>query len=191
MDMKSDILGAHRWYGWGRLAVATVSTSLFIVGLGFVVLGLTFLPVVGLVMGLACIAFAAALWAIGGESNISVLAGTSVRGETVSGKVIPLAILSMSKERGDLGDFDATSIDVDTIRIGPKNSEPLRQSAEGILEPVQIRDVDADGDSDLVVHFSADEAGVSPDTKVVCFTGRTKKGMPIQGCGHLDLRRAA
>jgi len=189
--MRSDTLAANKWYRWGRLTAATVSTSLFIVGLGFMILGLTFLPIVGLVMGLVCIAFAAALWAIGGESNISVLAGTSVGGERVAGKVIPLAILSMSKEGGDPGDFDATTVDVDTIRIGPKNIEPLRHPAEGISEPVQIRDVDADGNTDLVVHFSADEAGVSPDTKVVCFTGRTKKGAPVQGCGHLDLKRAA
>ena len=189
--MAGDILAADRWSGWGKLAAARASTSLFIVGLGFVVLGLTFIPIVGLIVGVTCIAFAAALWAVGGETNISVLAGNFVEGDKVAGGVIPLAILSMSKEKGDVGDFDATTIDVDTMRIGPRETVPLRHPAEGGFEAVQVRDVNADGDRDLVVHFSADEAGVTPDTKVICFTGRTKGGAPIQGCGHLDLRKAA
>lgn len=189
--MRSNTVAVDTQHRWDALGRTIASTSFFIIGMSFIVLGLTLLPVFGLFMGLACFSLAWSLWTTGRMIDALVLIGSSVRSKITGGKIIPLAILSMSKEKGDFFDFDAATVDVDTIRIGPNSIEPLRGPVEGILKPVGMQDVDADGKSDLVVYFPADQAGLTPNMKVVCFTGQTKTGTLVRGCGPLKLNEAA
>jgi hypothetical protein len=189
--MRSNTVAVDTQHRWDTLGRIIAGTSFFIIGMSFIILGLTLLPIFGIFMGLACFSLAWSLWTTGRIVNTLVLIGSSVRSKITGGRFIPLAILSLSKEKGDSYDFDATTVDVDTIRIGPNSIEPLRGPVEGVLEPVGMRDVDADGQNDLVVHFPADQAGVTPNMKVVCFTGQTKNGTLVRGCGPLKLNEAA
>lgn len=79
--------------------------------------------------------------------------------------VIPVAILTTP-------DFDATTVDAETVRFGPDEAGAVHWALE---------DVDGDGDTDMVLHFKTQETGFAPGHTSATLTGFTNTGQPIVG----------
>jgi YVTN family beta-propeller protein len=81
--------------------------------------------------------------------------------------VIPVAILTTST-------FDATTVDPTTVRFGPTGTETT---------PVQsaLKDVDGDGDTDMILHFVTQKTGLQCGDTSASLTGETLDGQMIQG----------
>ena len=82
--------------------------------------------------------------------------------------VIPVAILTTE-------DFDATTVDADTVRFGPAGAAKAHKQAH-------VRDADHDGDLDLVLHFPTQDTGIAEGDTEACLTGQTHGGVRIMGC---------
>jgi len=80
-----------------------------------------------------------------------------------SNGVIPVAILTAN-------DFDATTVNPDTVRFG--QASPVHHA---------IKDVDGDGDNDMILHFRTQETGIEPGDTEVTLTGQTTGGIEIIG----------
>ena len=87
--------------------------------------------------------------------------------------VIPVAILTTDQ-------FDATSIDVSSLRFGGTGQEaaPVRAVFD---------DVDNDGDTDLVVFFRNQDIGVDCETMFTYLTGVTVMGTEIAGTDSVNM----
>ena len=82
-----------------------------------------------------------------------------------SGGMLPVGILTTDA-------FDATTIAVATIRLGPKDAAPVR---------VNKADVDRDGDIDLQMFFAVQELGVACGDKTLVLRARTTGGQEVEG----------
>jgi len=87
--------------------------------------------------------------------------------------VIPVAILTTE-------DFDATTVDADTVRFGPNEAEKVHKRAH-------VQDADGDGDLDMVLHFKTQDTGIAPGDTEACLTGQTYDGLPIVGCDSVRI----
>jgi len=87
--------------------------------------------------------------------------------------VIPVAILTSDE-------FDATTVDPHTVRFGPEGA-PVDTIGGGKLKAA-IKDVDHDGESDLIMHFRTQETDIQPGDTEACLEGSTYDGIPIWGC---------
>jgi hypothetical protein len=67
--------------------------------------------------------------------------------------VLPVAILSTQRAKGELEDLDARLVDVATILFGDA------RSGYGRVAPIRsaVEDVDGDGDLDLILHFDMEQ----------------------------------
>lgn len=171
-----------------------IRTALLVAAFPFFLLGITWLPVVGLLIGFALAAIALSPWHEGPLCAIKVVIGgakapgTDVYDGKESG-LVPVAILTTSKAKGDGIDFDAIKVDVDSVRLGPKALRPVHNpSAPAGAGPIK-EDVDGDGATDLIFYFSADDIGLSEQGQPVCITGETTTGEAFRGCS--ELRAAA
>jgi hypothetical protein len=79
--------------------------------------------------------------------------------------VTPVAILTTSS-------FNASTVDGSTVRFGPNQVLALRWA---------IEDVDRDGDSDMILHFSTSDLGLTISSIDAVLTGQTLSGQNIQG----------
>ncbi len=77
--------------------------------------------------------------------------------------VVPLVIYTTEA-------FDATTVDIETIKLGPAEAAPARFVFE---------DVDLDGDMDLVLHFRTQELGLSAEDTEITLTGMNVAGTPF------------
>ena len=86
--------------------------------------------------------------------------------------VIPVAILTT-------GTFDATTVDSTTVRFGATGTEaaPVHSALE---------DVDGDGDTDLILHFNTQDAGIQCGDTSASLTGETFSGQAIQGADSVN-----
>jgi probable HAF family extracellular repeat protein len=82
--------------------------------------------------------------------------------------VIPVAILTTE-------DFDALTVDADSVLFGPDEAEKRHKQAH-------VEDVDGDGDLDLLLHFRTQETGIALGDTEACVIGQTYDGVPIMGC---------
>lgn len=91
-----------------------------------------------------------------------------------SQELIPVAILSD-------GSFDATTIDVSTLRLAGAAVETAGKSGEFICHR---QDVNHDGLTDLVCDFRAAQLSVPTGDSIAILEGQTLNGVPIRGlCG--------
>jgi len=89
-----------------------------------------------------------------------------------SGQKIPVAILSTDT-------FIATQVDWDTVLFGP--NEATKSHAMG-----HIKDVDEDGDMDLLLHFNTQDTGISCGDTEATLTGETFGGQAISGADAIE-----
>jgi hypothetical protein len=82
--------------------------------------------------------------------------------------VIPVTILTSE-------DFDALTVDEDSVLFGPAEAEKRHRQAH-------VADVDSDGDLDLLLHFRTQETGIALGDTEACVIGQTYDGVPIEGC---------
>ncbi len=87
--------------------------------------------------------------------------------------VIPVAVLTSS-------DFDATTLDVASLRFGPGNAT----EAHGKGHP---EDVDHDGDIDLMLHFDTQATGLTKSDGSGTLVGTTLSGIPVSGSDVLNV----
>ena len=67
-------------------------------------------------------------------------------------------------------DFDATSVDVATVQLGPGTAQPVHSALD---------DVDSDTDWDLILHFRTQDTGIACGDTDVTLTGKTLDGVPF------------
>jgi len=91
-----------------------------------------------------------------------------------STEIIPVAILTTSRAKGELVDSDATRVDPLSVRFGPS----LAPEAHG---EGHIEDVDGDGDLDLLLHFRTSDIGIQCGDTEVRLNGVTFARHHIQG----------
>lgn len=85
---------------------------------------------------------------------------------------VPVAILTTP-------DFDAAMVDVSTVRFGPANAP--------VWGNTQFKDVDKDGDTDLLVHFRARDTGIACGATSATLTGETMGGQPFSGSDSVNV----
>jgi len=96
-----------------------------------------------------------------------------------SRKLVRVAILTTSVARGDSLDFDAATVAPRSVRFG-------RGGAREAKTRVRMRDVDRDGDRDLILHFRIDESGIELGDAEACLEGLTADGSPFEGCDRVS-----
>jgi len=90
--------------------------------------------------------------------------------------IIPVAVLTTP-------DFDATTVDHTTIRFGPNEASEAHANRHGILR--HEKDVDGDGDLDLLFHFRLAETGIQCGDSKVTLTGETFEGREFIGADKI------
>jgi hypothetical protein len=109
------------------------------------------------------------------EVSIDVKPDSDVNPVNPSSKgVIPVAILTTSTAGGDSLDFDATNVDPGTVEFGP-------DGAAMDCKKAHLKDVDDDGDTDLLLHFRCEDTGIADGDTEVSLTGTTYGGREIEG----------
>jgi len=79
--------------------------------------------------------------------------------------VIPVAILTTA-------DFDASTVDADTVLFGPAGAQ---------AEHWAVEDVDGDGDEDMILHFRTEDTGIMAGDTEAELVGQTLEGRDIHG----------
>lgn len=167
--------------GW----VLVRSVLLGAVGLLFVALGFSFLPIVGIIVGAAFLWFSLYPWVnLLHRHRVNVLVG-SVSDNYLEEKRISVAILSATKER-DGFDFDPMSIDPLTVRVGPGKTGPVDDLSDPDIYARSLRDINEDGIPDLILYFSGDSAGINEKVEHVCVSAKMKNGERVLGCNAME-----
>lgn len=93
--------------------------------------------------------------------------------------VIPVVILTTP-------DFDAASVDVDSVCFGDAEDSTQRACEEAHGQG-HLEDVDGDGDLDLVLHFRTQETGIDAGDTQACLTATTVYGESIVDCDNITI----
>jgi hypothetical protein len=107
--------------------------------------------------------------------------GIDIRPKNAKNKIRPrsknavrVAIITTNTADGEPVDLDATQIDPRSIRIGPNEARVIRHHEK-------IKDVDKDGDPDLVVWFKPRKTGVQCGDTELTLTANTYAGAFFRG----------
>ncbi len=161
------------------------SVFLLVLGLGFIPLGLNFLPGIGIFIGAALIGIALFPWLkFPHRREVNVLIG-SVSDNNLQSRVLPVAILSASRER-DGFDFDPRQVNPASAVFGPLRAHPVEDMTDSQVYRRNLVDLNGDGVPDLLLYFSGDTAGISDDDGKVCLRARAWDGQRVQGCNKVD-----
>jgi T5SS/PEP-CTERM-associated repeat protein len=85
-----------------------------------------------------------------------------------------LMIKTTSVAAGDAYDFDASTVDVDSLRAGP-------DGAPNVAVVILPADYDEDGDTDYIFSFRIHETGLTCQDQMIIVTGTDLSGNPIGG----------
>jgi hypothetical protein len=88
--------------------------------------------------------------------------------------VTPVALLGSEE-------FDVTEVDMATLRFGPGQAVPAHDLTDDWPYSDPLRDVNRDGFTDLLVHFSTQESGIQCGDEEATLTGHLMDGFPIEG----------
>jgi hypothetical protein len=106
------------------------------------------------------------------DVNIDIKPGSDPNSINLKNKgVISVAILTTE-------DFDALTVDADSVVFGPNEAEKAHRWAH-------VGDVDDDGDLDLLLHFRTQETGIAPGDIEACVRGQTYDGIPFEACDEV------
>ena len=106
---------------------------------------------------------------VSADALIDIKPGSDLNSiNTNSNGLIPVAILTTD-------DFDATTVDPDSVEFGPAGASRAHRSAH-------VEDVDDDGDLDLVFHFRTQDTGIASGDVEACLAFETFDGTPFVVC---------
>ncbi len=171
-----------------KISALSLSAACLIIGLGFILLGVTLLPIIGIFMGIPFLALSSYLW---NERNyarkVAILVGYPPDGSSHYARfggrgIIPVAILSTERNKGEPFDFDARTVEIKSVKLEPGMVKPVENKGSRANGRAHFQDVDGDGDTDVVFYFSLKESGFTEDLKDICLTGETVDGEIIRGC---------
>jgi hypothetical protein len=97
-----------------------------------------------------------------------------------AGGFVAVAILTTSIAAGDAADFYALDVDPSTVMFGPAGAVIARDA--------KVKDVDGDGDDDLILHFKISDTGIACGDTEATLTGETFSGDSIEGTDSLITR---
>lgn len=125
--------------------------------------------------------------------SINVKPGSWPNATNVRAGRIPVAILTTTAgEYGTTVDFDATQVNVESLRFGPLavldaggGGTPV--GGAHLEDAVERDEVTRDGDTDMVLHFSPVESGITTATTEVCLRGTLMDGTPFQACDAIKV----
>jgi len=89
--------------------------------------------------------------------------------------VIPVAIFGSDR-------LDVADVDVTTLAFGPAEAPPALDPTNPQAPLFGHRDVDRDGEKDLVSRYRTPETGIALGDTEACLMGETLDGMPFHGC---------
>jgi hypothetical protein len=89
--------------------------------------------------------------------------------------VISVAILTTAE-------FDASEVDVESVRFGPAAAKKRRARR-------YLKDVDRDGDLDLLLHFRTAKTGIRRGDTEACLSGETLGSLPLFACDSVSTER--
>jgi hypothetical protein len=93
---------------------------------------------------------------------------------------LPVAILGSES-------FDAMNVDVTTLTFGPGAAAPSHDLTKPGAFADHLRDVNADGFTDLVSHYRTQETDISRDDAEACITGDLLDSTPFEGCDAITV----
>lgn len=99
--------------------------------------------------------------------------------------VIPVAILSTQKAKGEIADFDATTVDQRTVTFEGAHEIDIDNPQQVLTRHEE--DVDGDGDIDLVLQFRYGDTQLSCGSTVGYLAGETFDGRQIRGSGPVHM----
>ena len=93
--------------------------------------------------------------------------------------VIPVAILGSER-------FDVADVDVTTLGFGPAGASPIFDLAHPLVYWLAHRDVNHDGEMDLLSYYPTPDTGIALGDTQACLTGETVDGTPFEGCDAIE-----
>ncbi len=97
-----------------------------------------------------------------------------------AGGFLGVAILTTNIGDDDAAGFYALEVDPSTLTFGPAGA--------AITRAAKVKDVDRDGDDDLILHFKISETGIVCGDTEAMLTGETFSGVAIEGTDALITR---
>ena len=165
--------------------VLITSVLLCVLGLLFIDLGLSWLPIIGIFLGVGFLWAGLHPWLnFLHRRSVYVLAG-SISDNHLEDKRIVVAILSASKER-DGFEFNPAELDPQSVRIGAGNASSVYDLTDPQTYGRSLVDINEDGIPDLVLHFSADCARIDEKISRVCVRAKTREGERVTGCNEIS-----
>jgi hypothetical protein len=97
--------------------------------------------------------------------------------------LIPVALFG-------LDGFDVANVDVGKLAFGPSEAPPAFDLSKPSVVLFSRRDVNGDGEEDLLSYYRTEETGIPMGDTEACLTGEMVDGTPFEGCDAITTRPA-